>query len=98
MTSSTQLIKLGECEYAINTIIPFITHQQKFVPDQECDALTIDGRKIKNIFSIDGMKLIEQQIEPERKVTVVREFSEEELIGEVIVGNVVCKYWCELVE
>lgn len=89
---------MSEFEYAINTIIPIKKHQQIFVPGQESDAFTIDGRKIKNIFSIEGTKLIEQQIEPKRKVTVVREFTEEELIGEVVVGDIICKYWCEAVE
>lgn len=98
MPSSTQLIKISDCEYAINTIIPFLTHQQKFVPGQQCNASTIDGRKIQNIFSIEGAKLIEQQIEPQRKVTIIREFSEEEIIGEMIVGDIICKYRCEVVE
>lgn len=98
MPSSTQLVKIGECEYAINTIIPFTTHQQKFVPGQESSALTIDGRKIVNIFSLEGQTLIEQQIEPKRKVTIIREFTEEEINGQMIVGDIICKYRCEVVE
>lgn len=96
--STTQLIKLNEIEYAINTVLPFKTQQQKFVPGQECDACTIDGRKIKNLFSIDGMIIIEQQIEPGRMVTITREFSEEEIVGEIVVGKVMCKFWCEAIE
>ncbi|KAJ6635555.1 Sodium/calcium exchanger regulatory protein 1, partial [Pseudolycoriella hygida] len=87
MPSQTQLIKIGELEYALNTIIPFKTQQQKFVPGQECDAVTIDGRNIRNIFVIDGNKLIEQQIEPKRKVVITREYVDEEMLGEVVVGN-----------
>lgn len=96
--SSTQLVQISEFEYAINTIIPFKTNQQKFVPDQECLAFTIDGRKIKNLFKIDGNTLIEHQIEPERLVTITREFSDEEIVGEMVVGDVVCKFWCDAVE
>jgi len=98
MPSSTQLIKLSEIEYAMNTIIPLITHQQKFVLGQEREVSTIDGRNIKNIFTIQGNKLIEQQIEPEREVTVVREYFDEQIIGECIVGDIRCKYWCEVIE
>ncbi|XP_037034986.1 fatty acid-binding protein, liver-like [Bradysia coprophila] len=96
--STTQFIKLDDCAYAINTIIPFKTHQQKFVLGQENDAFTIDGRKIKNLFVIDGNKLIEQQIEPVRKVTITREFTDDEILGEIVVGDVICKYWCSAVQ
>lgn len=98
MPSTTQLIKFSEFEYAINTIIPFKTHQQKFVPGQESNAFTIDGRSIKNIFTFEGNKVTERQIEPEREVIISREFFEKEMIGETIVGDVICKYWCEAVE
>lgn len=98
MPSTTQLIKLNEVEYAINTIIPFKTHQQKFVPGRESNVFTIDGRKIKNIFIIEGNKLTERQIEPDREVTVVREFVDKEIIGQIMVGDVICNYWCEDVE
>lgn len=32
LPTSTQLVKLSDDEYAINTIIPFLTHQQRFIP------------------------------------------------------------------
>lgn len=32
--SVTQIVKLGENEYAINTIVPFKTHQQRFIPGE----------------------------------------------------------------
>lgn len=91
-------MKIDDCEYAINTIIPFKTHRQKFVLGQESDACTIDGRKIRNVFIIDGNKLIEEQIEPDRKVIITREFTDDEILGEIVVGDVVCKYWCAVVQ
>lgn len=96
--SSTQFIQISECVYAINTILPFKTNQQRFEIGRECDAVTIDGRIIKNLFSFEGNKLVEYQIEPERKVIIIREFLEDEIIGEIIVGDIICKYWCEAVE
>ncbi len=89
--SKTQLVKISECEYAINTIIPFKTHQQKFVPGEEFDEVTLDGRKIRNLFVFDGMTLIEKQNEENRKVTITRQFGEDEIIVELVTGNVICK-------
>lgn len=86
--SSTQIVKLNEIEYGLNTIIPFKTHQQKFVPGQETENTTIDGRKVKNMFTIDGNKLTEKQVEPNREVTIIREFYEKEMLGKSIVGSV----------
>lgn len=96
--SSTQIVKLSENEYSLNTIIPFKTHQQKFVPGQEVMQTAIDGRKIRNIFTIEDNKLTEQQIEPNREVIIVREFFDTEMLGEVTVGNVVNKHWSTLVD
>lgn len=96
--SSTQVVKLNEREYALNTILPFKTHQQKFVPGEETEHTTVDGRRVRNIFIIEGNKITERQIEPTREVTIIREFSEKEMIGRSIVGNVVNQNWSYLVE
>lgn len=32
--SVTQIVKLSDKEYAINTIVPFKTHQQRFIPGE----------------------------------------------------------------
>lgn len=96
--SSTQIVKLSDNEYGLNTIIPFKTHQQKFVPGIESETTTIDGRKIQNVFTIEGNKLTERQIEPNREVIIIREFFDEKLIGQSIVGDVKNNHWSKLVE
>lgn len=58
---------------------------------QEQVLTTIEGRKVKSIFRIEGHILIENQIEPNREVTIIREFYEKEFLGSSIVGNVTCK-------
>lgn len=68
------------------------------MPGEETNAITLDGRNIRNIFTIEGNKLIERQIEPEREVILIREFFDNEIVGQSIVGDVICNYWCELVE
>lgn len=93
LPASSQLVKLTEFSYSWNTIIPFKTHQQIFVPDEETDLETIDGRKITNIFTIDGNVLTEKQIEPNRQVIIVRQFFENEMLGEATVGDVRTKFW-----
>lgn len=93
ITSTTQIVKISENEYGLNTIIPFKTHQQKFIPGKEIEQKTIDGRSVKNIFTIEGNKLIERQIEPNREVIITREFSDTQMIGVSTVGDVVNKSW-----
>lgn len=75
-----------------------MTHQQKFIPGEETEQTTIDGRKIKNTFTIEGNKITERQIEPKRQVTIIREFYDSEMIGTSIVGNVINKNWSTAIE
>lgn len=96
--SSTEFVKLSETEYGLNTIVPFKTHQQKFVLGEETENVTIDGRKIKNLFTIEGNKLIEKQIEPNREVTLIREFKDNKMLGTSVVGNVVSHHVSAIVE
>jgi hypothetical protein len=91
-------VKLNEREYALNTILPFKTHQQKFVPGEEIEQTTIDGRRVKNIFTIEGNKITERQIEPTREVIIIREFAEKEMSGQSIVGKAISNNVSYLVE
>lgn len=88
LPSSTQIVKLSDNEYSLNTIIPFKTHQQRFILGQETENTTIDGRKVRNLFTFDGNKLVEKQFEDNREVTIIRMFQNTEMIGKSIVGNV----------
>lgn len=92
------MVKLSDVEYVFNIIIPFKTHQQKFVLGEETLHTTLDGRTVKNIFTFDGNKTIERQIEPDREVIHIREYFDNELLGESIVGDVRCKHWSIAVE
>lgn len=96
--SSTEVVKLSEHEYGLNTIVPFKTNQQRFVLGQETENITLDGRKIRNIFTLEGNKLIEKQMEPNREVTLIREFNAKQMLGTSIVGKVVSKHVSNLVE
>lgn len=96
--NATQIEKVSEKEYVINTILPFMTHRQKFVPGKEIKNKSIDGREVTSIFTFDKNKIIERQVEPKRVVIIVREFYEDKMLGESIVGNVTNNYVCRLIE
>jgi len=85
-----QVQKLSDNEYALNTCYHVHTHVQKFVPGVEREAMSPDGRKIKNLFTIEGNKLIEKQIEANREATIIREFTPTGLIGEATIGKLSC--------
>lgn len=88
ISSHQVLVKLKDGEFCLSTSVSFLTHQQKFIPGQEIKTRTIDGRKVTNVFTIDGNKLIERQIEPNREVIIIREFYANEMKGILKVGEV----------
>lgn len=96
--SSTQIVKLSETEYGLNTILPFKTHQQKFILGQEAENTSVDGRKIKNLFTIEGNKLIEKQFEPKREVTIIKMFYEKTMLSQNIVGKITTNCVSTLIE
>ena len=75
-----------------------MTHHQKFIPGKEVEQTTVDGRKVKNTFTIEGNKLIEKQVEPNREVKIVREFFDKEMLGTNTVGKIINQNWSSFVE
>jgi hypothetical protein len=89
-----QLTKDGD-KYSLNSKILVLKHSQVFTPGEEVPVdKTLDGRKIINIFTIEGNKLIEKQIELDnaRTMTITREFFDQELIVETTYGGVRINY------
>ena len=74
----TQLTKKDD-EYSLNIIIMFFTASQTFKAGEGKDITTSDGRKVFNIFEIDGNKLLEKQI-GEKTMIIEREFFDDQLI------------------
>lgn len=97
MSTVVQLTKKSETEYSLNSTILLFTTSQKFTPGVGKNVKTVDGRKVFNVFEIDGSKLIEKQI-GEKTMIIEREFFDDELIVTSSIGDVVCKSWCKLVE
>lgn len=96
MTTTVQLVKTDDL-YSLNSTILFLTTSQKFKVGEAKDVTTQDGRKVKNIFTIEGNRLIEQQI-GEKTLTIIREYSDDQLIVTTSMGSVVSTSWCKLVE
>lgn len=96
LTTTIQLIEKPDGSYVLNSTVMLITTPQKFVLGETKELTTTDGRKIKNIFTIDGNKLIEQQI-GEKTMTVEREFFDDIMIAKASIGDVVCTSWSKAV-
>ncbi|KAG5681930.1 hypothetical protein PVAND_011333 [Polypedilum vanderplanki] len=86
--STSSISKLNDDYYAFTTTIPIKTHVQKFKINEEIEQDTMDGRRVKNLFRIEGECLIEKQIEDIRKVTIIREFRDTEMIAIIKVNDI----------
>lgn len=83
-----EIVKLDENEFGLLTSTPVFNHTQKIKLGEEIEQKTADGRQVKNYFTFEDDKLVEQQIEEKRKVTIIRDYSDQEMIGQIIVNNV----------
>lgn len=97
LTTTVQLTKKDGGTYSLNSIILFVTTSQKFKLNEALDVTTADGRKVKNIFTVDGNILIEKQI-GEKTLTIIREFFDDEMIATTEINGVSCKSWCKVVQ
>ncbi|KAG4067117.1 hypothetical protein HA402_000108 [Bradysia odoriphaga] len=98
LKAAFKLVQISANEYSLNTDVGPRTLETKFVLNQEIERTTMDGRKVKSTYTIDGNKLIERQTETNRDVTTIRTFSDNELVVESVVGDIRSKVWCVLVE
>jgi hypothetical protein len=97
ITTTVQLVKKTETDYSLNTMMLLLTTSQKFKLGEEKSITTADGRKVRNVFTIEGNKLIEKQL-GEKDLIIERVFSDDQLIVTSSMGNVVSRAWCKLVE
>jgi hypothetical protein len=96
MTTTVQLVKEGEEKFSLNTTILLLTTSQKFKVGEEKDITTLDGRKVKNVFTLEGSKLTEKQIGI-KSLIIERLFSENQLVVTSTIDNVVCTSWGKVV-
>lgn len=88
-------ITLEDGVYILKTITTFKTTEIKFKLGEEFQETTADGRTVKSTITLDGNKMIHNQLgdkEKEEKDSVlVREFTDTEMLMECKVDDVVCK-------
>jgi formylmethanofuran:tetrahydromethanopterin formyltransferase len=97
ITTTVQLVKKSETDYSLNSTLLLLTTSQKFKLGEEKSVTTVDGRKVKNVFTIEGNKLIEKQL-GEKDLIIERVFFSDQLIVTSSMGGVESKAWCKLVE
>lgn len=91
-TSTVELVKEDDENFSFNTTSTFRSQALKFKPGVEFIEKRMDGQEVPCIVTFDGNKMIQEQ-KAEKPVTLIREFSEEEIFLTCTVGNVTAKRW-----
>ncbi|KAM7361643.1 fatty acid binding protein [Cochliomyia hominivorax] len=86
VTPTVELRKEGDV-YTFTTSSTFKTSSITFKLGEEFDEETLDGRKVKSICTMDGNKLVQEQ-KGDKPSTIVREFTDSELITTLTIGDV----------
>ncbi|TMW50136.1 hypothetical protein DOY81_004761 [Sarcophaga bullata] len=86
VTPTVELKKDGDV-YTFTTSSTFKTSSITFKLGEEFDEETLDGRKVKSVCTMDGNKLVQEQ-KGDKPSTIVREFTDSELITTLTIGDV----------
>lgn len=82
--------------YHLLTDIKIFTRDQKFQPHVEVQQKSVEGSLVKNIFWIEGDRLIEKQF-GEKNVTITRQFSATDVKATLTCDNVTTKTFSEII-
>ncbi|XP_064556451.1 fatty acid-binding protein [Drosophila montana] len=85
--SPTVEVTLEGDTYTLTTTSTFKTSAISFKLGEEFDEETLDGRKVKSVITLDGNKLTQEQ-KGDKPSTIVREFTDSELITTLTIGSV----------
>jgi len=94
--SPTVFLEKSGDEYSFHTVSTFKTSIIKFKLGEEFDEETLDGRKVKSVCTLDGNTLTQVQ-KTEQTSTIVRVFSETEVVVSLAYGDVSSKRWYKVV-
>ncbi|KAI8121845.1 probable fatty acid-binding protein [Lucilia cuprina] len=86
VSPTVELKKEGDV-YTFTTSSTFKTSTISFKLGEEFDEETLDGRKVKSVCTMDGNKLVQEQ-KGDKPSTIVREFTDSELITTLTIGDV----------
>ena len=94
-TPTVFLEKHGD-EFQFHTVSTFKTSIIKFKLGEEFEEETLDGRKVLTTFTLDGNTLTQTQ-KTDKPSTIVRVFSETELVVTCDYGDVKSTRWYKVV-
>lgn len=88
VTPTVELKKEGD-QYTLITSSTFKTSTITFKLNEEFDEETLDGRKVKSVVTLEDNKLVHKQGGTPPS-TIIREFTEKEMVAVMTVGDVTC--------
>lgn len=88
VSPTVELKKDGDL-YTLITSSTFKTSEIKFELGKEFDEETLDGREVKSVVTLEGNKLIHKQ-GGDPASEIIREFTDNEMVATMKVGDVVC--------
>ena len=99
LTSTTQLLKHSEDQFALKTRALKVLKVEtiEFTPNEEFEEKTVDGRKVKSTIVFDDNIMIHTQ-HGDKPLKVERRFFNDEMIAITGYGSVVSTSWSKLVE
>ncbi|XP_037777785.1 sodium/calcium exchanger regulatory protein 1-like [Penaeus monodon] len=93
-TPTVEITKDGDT-YAMKTTTTFKTTEIKFKLGEEFEETTADGRVVKSTITLDGNKLVHKQVgdkeKKEKDSELLREFTDDKMLMECKVDDIVCK-------
>lgn len=91
-----ELKKTDDGFYHLITDVKIYKRDQKFQPNVEIVQKSVEGCLVKNVFRIEGDKLIETQI-GEKNVIITRQFSATQIKATLICNGTKTKTICEVI-
>nr|AAL68638.1 cellular retinoic acid/retinol binding protein [Metapenaeus ensis] len=92
-TPTVEITKDGDT-YSLKTVTTFKTTEIKFKLGEEFEETTADGRVVKSTVTMDGNKLVHKQTgdkeKKEKDSILTREFSDDQMLMECKVDDIVC--------
>ncbi|XP_054746566.1 probable fatty acid-binding protein [Anastrepha obliqua] len=86
VSPTVELKKDGD-NYSFTTTSTFKTTTVNFKLGEEFDEETLDGHKVKSVFTLDGTKLVQEQ-KGDKPSTIIREFTNSELVTTLTLNDV----------
>lgn len=94
--SPTVYLEKNGDEYSFHTVSTFKSTVIKFKLGEEFEEETLDGRKVKSVCTLNGNTLHQVQT-TDKPSTIIREFTDTEVVVTCTYGDVTCKRWYKVV-